>query len=149
MRIINMRPPRIAIVLTLVAAALHWCLNKGETIRFTLSWVGIILDLAGFFFMLWAWWLFKQQNLAVCPTARTEHITTEGPYRFTRNPMYLGMALMMLGLALYIGTLPFYLSAIVYFAILNFVFCPYEENKLAESLGDEYIRYRNRVGRWL
>jgi protein-S-isoprenylcysteine O-methyltransferase Ste14 len=51
----------------------------------------------GFFFMMWAWWLFKQQDLAVCHTAKTEHITAEGPYRFTRNPMYLGFVLMMLG----------------------------------------------------
>lgn len=149
MSIINMRPPRIAIVLTLIAAAFHWCLNIWEGMRFSWPWVGALLGLTGFFFMMWAWWLFKRQDIAVCPTARTEHITTEGPYRFTRNTMYLGIVLMMLGLALYIGTMPFYLSTIGYFAILNFAFCPYEENKLVKAIGNEYLQYRNRVRRWL
>ncbi len=149
MSIINMRPPRIAMVLTLIAALFHWCFNVWGTMRFSQPWAGVILGLTGFFFMMRAWWLFKQQNIAVCPTARTEHITTKGPYRFTRNPMYLGMVLMMLGLTIYIGTLPFYLSTIGYFVILNLVFCPYEEDKLEKAFGDEYMKYRNRVRRWL
>ncbi|HAM53764.1 MAG TPA: hypothetical protein DCP92_24860 [Nitrospiraceae bacterium] len=149
MRIINMRPPRIALSLTLIAGAFHWCLNIWERMRFSLPWVGASVGLTGFILMMWAWWLFKQHAIAACPTARTTHITTDGPYRFTRNPMYLGMLLIMTGLALYIGTMPFFLSTIGYFAILNFVYCPYEENKLAKAFGQEYIQYRNRVRRWL
>lgn len=149
MSIINLRPPIIAIALTLIAAACHWGLHIGNTMRFSLPWVGASLGLAGFFVMMWAWLLFKQQDLALCPTAQTEHITTEGPFRFTRNPMYLGMVLLMLGLSLYIGTLPFYISTTIFFAVLNVVFCPYEENKLAKAFGDEYIHYSARVRRWL
>ncbi|MBF0559343.1 MAG: isoprenylcysteine carboxylmethyltransferase family protein [Nitrospirae bacterium] len=149
MSIINMRPPIIAIVLTLLAASLHWGLHIGETVWFSMPWAGVLLGIAGFLVMMWAWSLFKQQDLALCPTAKTEHITTKGPFRFTRNPMYLGMVLIMLGLSLYFGTLPFYISATVFFAVLNIVFCPYEENKLAEAFGDEYMHYRTRVRRWL
>jgi protein-S-isoprenylcysteine O-methyltransferase Ste14 len=144
-----MRPPRIATALTIVAAAFHWSLNLGERTLFTLPWLGALLGLAGFILMMWAWWLFRQRAIAVCPTARTTSLVTHGPYRFTRNPMYLGMVLMMSGLSLYIGTLPFYLSAIGYFAIMNFFFCPYEENKLANAFGREFTQYRTRVRRWL
>jgi protein-S-isoprenylcysteine O-methyltransferase Ste14 len=72
-----------------------------------------------------------------------------GPYRFTRNPMYLGLVLILAGLALGVGTAPFYLSAIAYFMILNFIFCPYEERKLINSFGPEYIEYMTRVRRWI
>jgi protein-S-isoprenylcysteine O-methyltransferase Ste14 len=149
MRIINMRPPRIGMALTFIASVFHWSLNIGETTRFALPWTGAFIGIAGFFLMMWSWWLFKEQNLAICLPAKTAHITKAGPYRFSRNPMYLGFVLMMLGLALYIGTLPFYLSAIAYFTILNFVFCHYEENKLENAFADEYIQYRNRVRRWI
>ena len=144
-----MRPPRIGMSLMLIAAALHWYLKMGERIRFSRPWIGALIGLAGFLIMMWAWLLFKQLDLAVCPTAQTSHITEKGPYRFTRNPMYLGFVLMMAGLALSIGTLPFYLAAIIYFAILNFLFCPYEEIKLMKAFGNEYQKYRNRIRRWI
>jgi protein-S-isoprenylcysteine O-methyltransferase Ste14 len=149
MKIINMRPPRIALVFTIVAAVFHWSLNRGEAMHFSLPWAGVLFGIAGFIIMMWAWLLFKKQDLAVCPLARTTHIAMGGPYRFTRNPMYLGFVLMVSGLALYIGTLSFYLSSLIYFAVLNFVFCPYEESKLVKAFGDEYIRCRDGVRRWV
>ncbi len=63
--------------------------------------------------------------------------------------MYLGMVLMMAGIAVCMGTVPFYASALVYFAVLNFVFCPYEERKLSKAFGEHYKGYVERVRRWL
>jgi protein-S-isoprenylcysteine O-methyltransferase Ste14 len=62
--------------------------------------------------------------------------------------MYLGMILMLIGAAILFGTLPFYGAAIAYFAIINWVFCPYEEDKLATAFGCEYETYRSQVRRW-
>ena len=149
MHIIDMRPPRIALALTLIAAVLHWSLNRGEVLRFAWLWGGVILVLAGSFMVLWSWGLFKKRNVALCPRAETTSLLTDGPYRFTRNPMYLGFVLILAGLALGVGTPPFYLSAIVYFLIINCVFCPYEEGKLIDSFGVEYIQYLSRVRRWI
>jgi protein-S-isoprenylcysteine O-methyltransferase Ste14 len=149
MSIITLRPPRIAMVFTLIAALFQWILNLGESTRFSFPRAGIILGFIGFFIMMWAWLLFRRQKLAICPTAHTASIIKNGPYRFSRNPMYLGMVLMLFGLALYFGTVPFFLSAIGYFAIINYVFSPYEENKLSEAFGKEYEAYAKRVRRWL
>ncbi len=148
MRIIDMRPPRIAFALTAIAASLHWSTNMWEQTRFSFHKAGTAIGIVGFVLMMWSWLLFKKQHLAVCLPERTAHMINNGPYRFSRNPMYLGMVLMMLGLALYAGTLPFYLAAAVYFAGLNFVFCPYEELKLMNAFGNEYRQYRERVRRW-
>jgi protein-S-isoprenylcysteine O-methyltransferase Ste14 len=149
MSIIDMRPPRIALALTLIAAVLHWTLNIWQGLSF--SWLrgGAILVLAGFSLMMWSWGLFKKRNIAICPKSETASLITDGPYRFTRNPMYLGFVLILAGLALGVGTPPFYLSAIVYFMIINFVFCPYEESKLINSFGCEYILYMRQVRRWI
>ncbi len=149
MNIIDMRPPTIALSLTLIAAALHWSLNIWKGAVFSWLWGGIILGLAGFSTMMWGWGLFKKRNVALCPTARATILINQGPYRFTRNPMYLGMMLMLAGLALSVGTPPFYLSAIAFFMIINFVFCPYEESKLTNAFGSDYIRYMSKVRRWI
>jgi protein-S-isoprenylcysteine O-methyltransferase Ste14 len=149
MRLIDMRPPRIALFLTIFAAALHWGFHHGEQVNFFLPGTGTSVGMAGFTLMMWAWLIFKNQDLAVCLPGITNQITKSGPYRFSRNPMYLGMFLMMLGLALVIGTLPFYLSAVGFFAIMHFLFCPFEEKKLAHAFGRQYEQYRNEVHRWL
>ncbi|HLE17067.1 MAG TPA: isoprenylcysteine carboxylmethyltransferase family protein [Syntrophales bacterium] len=139
----------IAAVLALIAVSVHWYFNLGERPRFSLPWLGALIGFAGLFVMTWAKNVFKREGLAIMPTSKTAHLTTAGPYRFTRNPMYLGTVLLLLGLSLYIGTIPFYLAAIGCFAVLNSVFCCFEENKLIEAFGQEYREYRNRVRRWL
>lgn len=116
-----------------------------ESIR---SWAPAV-GIAGFCVMLQAWWQFKQADVAICPTEKTAELITDGIYRFTRNPMYLGMVMMLVGVAMFVGTLPFYVAAGTLFAILNFVFCPYEETKLAGTFGNRFEQYRNRVRRWL
>jgi len=51
--------------------------------------------------------------------------------------------------AIFFGTLPFYIAVIAYFAVINYGFCPYEESKLCEEIGEEYIVYTSKVRRWL
>ena len=99
--------------------------------------------------MIQAWWQFRQTDVAICPTEKTTELITDGIYRFTRNPMYLGMVMMLTGVAMFVGTLPFYVAAVALFAILNFVFCPYEEEKLSRTFGSRFEQYRGRARRWL
>jgi protein-S-isoprenylcysteine O-methyltransferase Ste14 len=76
-------------------------------------------------------------------------LVTWGPYRFTRNPMYLGLTFAYLGEAALLKQvwpvllLPFTL------AYLNWTVIPVEETKLADAFKDEYAEYRQRVRRWI
>ena len=110
---------------------------------------GMLSALLGFGIMLRAWWLFRVRSTAICPTAETTTLITDDVYRLTRNPMYLGMVLMLLGVAIATGGLPSFLAALGFFLIIDFVFCPFEEQKLARSFGAEFARYRGSVRRWL
>jgi protein-S-isoprenylcysteine O-methyltransferase Ste14 len=111
--------------------------------------VAITAGILGFVVMLSAWWQFRKHQVAICPTDATDHLISDGVYRLTRNPMYLGMILMMFGVAIFFGTVLFFAAAIVYFAIINWFFCPYEEDKLTREFGREFESYRARVRRWL
>ena len=76
-------------------------------------------------------------------------LVTNGPFRFTRNPMYLGLILVSLGIALYFGTLPFFAVPVLLFVLVNFVFIPFEEVKMQRQFDAAYTEYRARVRRWL
>jgi protein-S-isoprenylcysteine O-methyltransferase Ste14 len=148
MKLIQFRPPRIAMMLAAVAALLYVAFPAWNVYRITFPFAGALLFVCGFAIMMSGWLVFRKSDVAICPLAKTQRLVTHGIYRFTRNPMYLGMMFMMTGMALCIGTLPFYLAAAVFFCIINAVFCPFEEAKLTDLFGQEYIEYRSHVRRW-
>lgn len=148
-RIIDLRPPRIAASLVLVAGLVHYLVPAQEIVLPSSSIAAGMAAVTGFATMLRAWWLFRLRGTAICPTATTTALITDDVFALSRNPMYLGMLIMLLALAINFGTLPFYVAAIAFFVILNFAFCPFEEQKLALGFGSTYTSYRNRVRRWL
>jgi len=148
-RLIRFRPPRIGASLVALAILAHWLLPTSDVYLFSSIWLGCALLLIGFVLMIGAWWQFRQKNVAICPTHPTSRLITTGVYRVTRNPMYLGMSMMLVGVACIFGTLPFYAAAALYVLILDRGFCRFEGNKLTATFGRNYDDYRNRVRRWL
>lgn len=148
-RMLTFRPPRIALTLLLVAGVLHFSMPAIWPDLPASGTGGTLLGLLGLGIMLRAWWLFRNHETAICPTAATTVLITWDVYRLTRNPMYLGILLMLLGTAVVAGSLPCYVAALVFFLIIEFVFCPYEESRLESGFGSEYAGYRRAVRRWL
>jgi len=145
--LIYFRPPRIALGLLAFATLMHLAV---PLIKLPTSLVlGVGAGIVGFLVMLRGWWLFKRHETAICPTVETAVLITQDVYAVTRNPMYLGMILMLLSCAIITGSLPFYGAVFIYFLVINQVFCPYEEHKLLNSFGAEYADYKNQVRRWL
>jgi len=70
-------------------------------------------------------------------------------FRLSRNPMYLGMVLILVGAAMLLGALTPFLVAAGFAAIIETRFIPAEERMLAETFGDAWTAYRNRTRRWL
>jgi len=147
-RLLEFKPPRIAQFLVAVAVLLHWA-SPLRLELFANSVLGSMLIAIGFCTMTAGWWLFKKQRTAICPTDKPSSLVVSGIYTITRNPMYLGIFAMLLGLAMIVGSLPFYTAALAYFVVMDTVFCPYEEDSLLRTFGDEFLRYKARVRRWL
>lgn len=148
-RLVDYRPPKIGQLFVLIAVLIHYLTPLGRVQVYASTPWGVALGAAGFAIMTGGWWMFRKSGAAILPTAKTEHLVISGIYRHTRNPMYLGMEMVLLAIAVVVGTLPFYLSAAAYFIVLNYVFCPYEERKLTASFGRVYLDYKNKVRRWL
>jgi protein-S-isoprenylcysteine O-methyltransferase Ste14 len=72
-----------------------------------------------------------------------------GPYRFVRNPMYIGAAMTLAGAALYYQSLSILIYTALFFLITHLFVVLYEEPTLRRTFGDEYDAYFRRVSRWL
>jgi protein-S-isoprenylcysteine O-methyltransferase Ste14 len=84
------------------------------------------------------------------PTNRpTISIVESGPYRFTRNPIYLGMFLVVIGLAIAFDTLWVLLMLVPFALVIRYGVVAREEAYLERKFGDVYRGYRSRVRRWL
>ena len=148
-RMLSYRPPRIALTLSATAAVLQFLAPTSWSQLQAVPVGGAALATVGVLIMLRGWWLFRVHNTAICPTAHTTTLITRDIYRLTRNPMYLGIVLMIFGAALGSGSVFFYIAGLSLFLIIDYVFCPYEEGKLESAFGVEYARYRRSVRRWL
>lgn len=110
---------------------------------------GALLFVAGAAMMRAAAGLFRRLGINVPPSQPTTLIATTGPYRWTRNPMYLGMALIYAGLAIGLdGPIAFVLLPLVLIAIQTLLNAR-EERYLEAKFGDDYRRYKAEVRRWL
>ncbi len=94
---------------------------------------------------------FRQASTTINPTrpSATSSIVSSGVYRFTRNPMYLGMLLCLGGWALFLGNLPSLLGLPLFVAYLNRLQIGPEERALEAKFGEPYAQYCARVRRWL
>ena len=63
--------------------------------------------------------------------------------------MYLGGVLFLTGLALLLQNVMAFISPVLFFLIMNFMFIPYEEQKMLKEHGDPYRLYKNKVRRWI
>jgi protein-S-isoprenylcysteine O-methyltransferase Ste14 len=92
---------------------------------------------------------FRQAGTEVPPTRPTTALVRAGPYRFSRNPMYLGMLILYAALALAFGVLWAMALLPVVFLVLDRLVVPREEAYLERKFGDDYLTYRAQVRRWL
>jgi protein-S-isoprenylcysteine O-methyltransferase Ste14 len=111
--------------------------------------VGAVFFLVGAAIAVWAQVLFRRARTTTIPGQISSTFVTGGPYRITRNPMYLGLTLAYLGEAGLLNQVwPVVLLPLV-IAYVNWTVIPLEESRLREAFGEQYDHYRNRVRRWI
>src|SRR5690606_6144986 len=105
---------------------------------------------AGFLLSQWASKIFAEEKTEILPASKTNRVLiTRGPFRFSRNPMYLGIQLMLIGFAVMLGPLLVFVSTALFFALMHFTFVPFEEEKMHRQFGDSFDVYTRQVRRWL
>ena len=112
-------------------------------------YIGLAPLVVGLIIAAWSATLFHRAKTGVVPFSETTTIVTGGMYRFTRNPMYLGMVLVLLGVGILFGSLTPFLLIPVFAWIIQTVFILEEEKILEAQFGDEYLAFKQQVRRWI
>lgn len=142
--------PPVYLLLTLfVMIALHRNFPLAKLISSPYRYVGIGPIVAGLVVTITAAGLFRKLGTPLKPFEESTTVVTTGMFRFTRNPMYLGMILLLIGIAIMTGTLATFLPIPLFFAILHFRFVLNEERFMEDLFGEEYLAYKRRVRRWI
>lgn len=110
---------------------------------------GAVIGTAGAALALWCVLTFALVGKGTpAPFDPPRRLVIQGPYRFVRNPMYIGAGLALAGAALFYGSWPLLGYAGLLFLIVHLLVVWYEEPTLLRAFGQEYEMYRQRVGRW-
>ncbi|GAB3033125.1 methyltransferase family protein [Bowmanella dokdonensis] len=93
--------------------------------------------------------LFRLRGTTVDPTRAPDKLVTDGVYRLSRNPMYLGMLLVLLGMALLLNSVLSLVFPLLFFVLINRLVIPREEQRVEEVFGEQFALYKQRTRRWL
>ncbi len=113
------------------------------------NYIATFVGLCGFALTVSGALYFKKSGTAIRPFETSTALVKDGPYRFTRNPMYLGMVLILIGTAIYLGSLTPWFVIPVFFLIIQEWFIKHEEPFLENIFGKEYQDYKCKVRRWI
>ncbi|MCC5087190.1 isoprenylcysteine carboxylmethyltransferase family protein [Xanthomonas campestris] len=119
-----------------------------------LAWIelaGGVIACAGLALAVSCFILFARRRTTIMPSGHPSRLVLDGPYRFTRNPMYLALVLSYIGLCLQLGLLWAVAVALVPlpWLALQWLVIPFEEARLRDEFGRAYSDYCARVRRWL
>jgi len=145
---LRLRPPVLALLLAATALMLHGAAFGAVAPLGAAPWAGAALGAAALGWMAWAALLFAQARTTLQPKGQPLVLVEEGPYRFGRNPMYLGMAGLLLALALGLGVPLLVLAMAIFTVVIDRVQIPYEEQRLQRHFGGWYSDYKAQVRRW-
>lgn len=144
------RPPLIALLCLLGGLVLDSQLDVAKpSIGWGFRSIGIGPAGLGLWLMVQAVQAFNLRNTTYKPWETPSALVTGGPMRISRNPMYLGMALIIAGAGWLLVSTPVMLSGLVFVLIIQKFFIIPEEETLERLFGEEYLDYRSRVRRWL
>jgi len=147
---VRILPPILFLSSILLGAAIQWLLPlpfaRGSGLRVLL---GIAFVLGGFGLGLWAYRTMRRTNQDPDPREPSpELIPGDGPYRYTRNPMYVGMAAIQAGVGIAFGNAWMLLLLPPTLFVLTRQVIEREEAYLTRRFGDAYLAYKAQVRRW-
>jgi protein-S-isoprenylcysteine O-methyltransferase Ste14 len=135
----------IAIVLTLLYP-LPWITEPISDLLFAAGWLVILGDGAIEVSALRA---LRRGNTTIRPDKASDHLVMDGPFSFTRNPIYFGNTLLMIGIGMVSGSLWFIALALIAAFATQKLAIEREEKHLQSRFGKKYIDYTKRVRRWI
>lgn len=149
MKLTKMLPTQYLLISMLLMLVLHFLFPLSIIIPQLWNLLGLLLLAAGVIINLAADSAFHKANTTVKPFQEPTVLLTDGAFRFTRNPMYLGFVLILIGIALLLRTLTPWLVIPIFVVLTDRIFIRVEEQMLAAKFGPAWRDYKTKVRRCL
>jgi len=143
-----LRPPIIFLCAILLGIALKWAWPL-HFVSPRVRLLGPIVTACAVVLFLLSYGEFRRAGTSVQGSKRSTVIVRTGPYRFSRNPIYLAFVLLVLGLSLWLNNLWLLVTLVPAVGILAMFVIPREERFLERNFKDQYSSYKAQVRRWL
>ncbi len=141
-------PPVWLLFGILLMTTLHFFIPVRDVVPTPFNLAGLVVVVASLLIFGWsARWIFRAKT-TIIPFRESSALVTTGPFRVSRNPIYLAMALLLLGSAILFGTLTPLFVMPVFVILIDRVFILGEQRMLRETFGDAYQDYCRSVRRW-
>jgi protein-S-isoprenylcysteine O-methyltransferase Ste14 len=142
-------PPHVLLVAILLSLALDRWLPLVRLWRSPADYLGAAIIISGFLVNIFCALQFRRQQTTIIPFRESSALLTKGLYRYSRNPIYLSMVVVLVGFAFAWGSLSPWIVPPLFAWIITKRFIRYEEAMLLEGFGEQYRDYCRRVRRWL
>jgi protein-S-isoprenylcysteine O-methyltransferase Ste14 len=142
-------PPTFFLIELIAIPVLHYIAPIQQFWRYPLTLLGLIPLAVGILLNIMANQLFTRHQTTVKPYQESTELVASFPFSVTRNPMYLGITLVLLGVALLFGSVVSLIPPAVFAVLMDRRFVRMEERMLSSRFGQDWDAYRARVRRWL
>lgn len=140
--------PNYFMIMLILNAVLHYLAPIKQIIYFPYRAMGILLIILGIYCYFAVFFTFKKEKIDWRPEKMPRKIITSGVFSISRNPMYLGMFLILLGEAVLLGSAITFILPIIFIIGTNYELSS-DESKLEKQFGNKYLDYKNKVRRWV
>ena len=143
-------PPYLVALLILAMVLSRWMFQELSPMLSPLYIIGGSLSLCGLLVAGWHNALFHRRQTNIWTFSDPDKLIIESLFKLSRNPMYLGFLLVLMGVALILGLNWVSISCIlVYWFLTNYWYIPFEEHRMQEKFGQQYLDYCKQTRRWL
>jgi protein-S-isoprenylcysteine O-methyltransferase Ste14 len=142
-------PPRLVLILLGAMVVLHLLLPGLELLSFPYTLAGAAVAALGIALTLSGARLFSRVGTNIRTFNEPGVLVTDGLFRWSRNPMYLGFVLLLLGTAMLLGTATPFLAVALFAVVADRWYIAFEERAMKAKFGADYAAYMRRTRRWV
>ena len=111
--------------------------------------LGLILIISGISLVFVSFRFMRKMKTTFIPDGTPKVLISSGPFRFSRNPIYLGMLTFLVGVAFLMSSMSAIIISFIFGVIINFTWISHEEKKLKELFSEDWENYSSKVRRWI
>ena len=142
-------PPTYLFICIVAMLLLRYGIPGGIFLSFPWILLGLLPLTFGLVISVMASRAFDAQGTTIKPFEESSVLVTDGVFRISRHPIYLGFTLLLLGVALILGSLYSLVVVAVFAVLMQIMFIQEEEKMLAEQFGEKWEEYRKKVRQWI